>query len=72
MLVAWKKCCRCFQSDGVDNPNRAALLSKRPELRGEPAIFEPPQTLQRQEMLRDLGPTQRWLMSRLWTEIKVK
>ncbi|MBL0353664.1 MAG: hypothetical protein WBO95_05995 [Candidatus Dechloromonas phosphoritropha] len=72
MLVAWRKFRRCFQSDGVGNPNRAALPSKRPELRGEPAIFQPPQTLQRLEMLRNLGPTQRWLMSRLWTEIKVK
>ena len=57
---------------GAGNPNRAALPYIRPEVAGEPAIFPPPETLQRLEMLRDLEPQQRRLMSRLWTEIKVK
>jgi len=57
---------------GAGNPNRAALSSIRPEVAGEPAIFPPPETLRRLEMLRDLEPKQRRLMSRLWTEIKVK
>jgi spermidine/putrescine transport system substrate-binding protein len=57
---------------GAGNPNRAALSSIRPEVAGEPAIFPPPETLRHLEMLRDLEPKQRRLMSRLWTEIKVK
>ena len=57
---------------GAGNPNRAALPFIRPEVAGEPAIFPPPETLGRLEMLRDLEPKQRRLMSRLWTEIKVK
>jgi spermidine/putrescine transport system substrate-binding protein len=39
---------------------------------GEPALFPPPEALERLEMLRDLEPKQRRLMSRLWTEIKVR
>ena len=57
---------------GAGNPNRAALPHIRPEVAGEPAIFPPPEALERLEMLRDLEPKQRRLMSRLWTEIKVK
>ena len=57
---------------GAGNPNRAARAAIRPEIAGEPAIFPPPETLQHLEMLRDLDPRQRRLLSRLWTEIKVK
>ena len=57
---------------GAGNPNRAALPYIRPEVGGETAIFPPAETLRRLEMLRDLEPKQRRLMSRLWTEIKVK
>lgn len=57
---------------GAGTPNRAALPYIRPEVAGERAIFPPPETLRRLEMLRDLEPAQRRLMSRLWTEIKVK
>jgi len=57
---------------GAGNPNQAALPFIRPEVAGDPALFPPPETLKRLEMLRDLEPKQRRLMSRLWTEIKVK
>jgi spermidine/putrescine transport system substrate-binding protein len=57
---------------GAGNPNRAALPFIKPEVAGEAAIFPPPETLAQLEMLRDLEPRQRRLMSRLWTEIKVK
>lgn len=57
---------------GAGNPNRAALPYIRPEVAGEVSIFPPPEALKRLEMLRDLEPKQRRLMSRLWTEIKVK
>ena len=57
---------------GAGNPNLAALPYIRPELAGEPAIFPPPEDRRRLEMLHDLDPKQRRLLSRLWTEIKVK
>jgi len=57
---------------GAGNPNRAALPYIRPDVADEPAIFPPPDTRARLEMLHDLEPKQRRLMSRLWTEIKVK
>ncbi len=57
---------------GAGNPNAAALAHIRPEVAGEGAIFPTPTDLKRLEMLRDLEPRQRRLMSRLWTEIKVR
>ena len=57
---------------GAGNPNPAALPYIRPELAGEPAIFPPSADRRRLEMLHDLDPKQRRLLSRLWTEIKVK
>lgn len=57
---------------GAGNPNAAARVHIRPEVAGEAAIFPPPAERQRLEMLRDLEPKERRLMSRLWTEIKVK
>ena len=57
---------------GAGNPNTAAIPHIHPEIAGEPAIFPPATDLQRLEMLRDLKPQERRLMSRLWTEIKVR
>lgn len=57
---------------GAGNPNAAALVHIRPEVASEGAIFPTPTQLKRLEMLRDLDPKQRRLMSRLWTEIKVR
>ncbi|HJV93071.1 MAG TPA: spermidine/putrescine ABC transporter substrate-binding protein, partial [Azonexus sp.] len=57
---------------GAGNPNAAALPHIRPALAGEAAIFPPPAERTRLEMLRDLEPRQRRLLSRLWTEIKVR
>ena len=44
----------------------------RPDVAGERALFPNREDLARLEMLRDLEPKQRRLMSRLWTEIKVR
>ncbi|MFB0936845.1 MAG: spermidine/putrescine ABC transporter substrate-binding protein [Propionivibrio sp.] len=57
---------------GAGNPNAAAVPYIRPEIAGERAIFPTSADMPRLEMLRDLEPHQRRLMSRLWTEIKVK
>lgn len=57
---------------GAGNPNAAAIPHIRPALAGEAAIFPPPAARTRLEMLRDLEPRQRRLLSRLWTEIKVR
>ncbi|HJW26751.1 MAG TPA: spermidine/putrescine ABC transporter substrate-binding protein [Rhodocyclaceae bacterium] len=57
---------------GAGNPNAAAIPHIRPQVAGEAAIFPTPADLERLEMLRDLEPKERRLLSRLWTEIKVK
>jgi spermidine/putrescine transport system permease protein len=50
-------------------PNRAATTLLPPEVRGDPAIFPPPEVLARTELLRDIGPAT-VLYDRLWTEVK--
>lgn len=57
---------------GAGNPNQAALPHIRPEVAGERAIFPSAGDRQKLEMLQDLEPAQRRLLSRLWTEIKVR
>ena len=55
---------------GSGNPNQEALKFIKPEIRQITAIFPDPQTAKKLEMLKDLAPQQRRLMSRIWTEIK--
>ena len=57
---------------GAGNPNAAAAPYIRQEVRAEKGIFPDAAGGARLEMLRDLEPRQRRLMSRLWTEIKVR
>jgi len=57
---------------GAGNPNAAARPFIRPEIAGNPAIFPPEGDRQRLEMLRDFDPKMRRLLSRLWTEVKVR
>jgi spermidine/putrescine transport system substrate-binding protein len=57
---------------GAGNPNAAALPHIKPEIAAEPAIFPPPETLARLEMLRDFDPKLRRQLARMWTEIKVR
>jgi spermidine/putrescine transport system substrate-binding protein len=56
---------------GSGNPNLAALPFIRPEIAHDTAIFPDPKTRKRLEMLRDLDRTQRRLLSRMWTKIKL-
>jgi spermidine/putrescine transport system substrate-binding protein len=61
-----------FTLIGSDNSNRDALQYIHPEIAQNPAVF-PDRTQQaRLEMLRDLDRHQRRVLSRIWTEIKLR
>jgi spermidine/putrescine transport system substrate-binding protein len=57
---------------GSGNPNRAALPFIDPAIAANRAIFPTPDIQRRLEMLIDLDRTQRRVLSRMWTEIKVR
>jgi len=57
---------------GSGNPNRAALKYIDPAIAANQAVFPAPAIQQRLEMLRDIDRTQRRVLSRMWTEIKVR
>jgi spermidine/putrescine transport system substrate-binding protein len=57
---------------GSGNPNLDALRYIKPEIAHDPAIFPDAQHLAHLEMLRDLDRNQRRVLSRMWTEIKLR
>lgn len=57
---------------GSGNPNMAAKPYIRPELVRNPVIFPDDDTLARLEMITDLNHQQRRILSRIWTEIKLR
>ena len=57
---------------GAGQPNSAAARFIRPDIVNNADIFPPAENLRRLEMLRDLDPRNRRVMSRMWTEIKVR
>jgi len=57
---------------GSGNPNLAARSYIHPEIVANPAIFPDKTILARLEMLHDINHTQRRLLSRIWTEIKLR
>jgi spermidine/putrescine transport system substrate-binding protein len=57
---------------GSGNPNEDAMRFISPEIASNKAIFPDAELLNRLEMLRDLDRRQRRLLSRLWTEIKLR
>lgn len=57
---------------GSGNPNRDALQYIHPEIAQNPAIFPGRKQQARLEMLRDLDRHQRRVLSRVWTEIKLR
>ncbi len=57
---------------GSGNPNRDALQYVEPAIAANPAVFPPPAVQRRLEMLKDLDRNQRRVLSRMWTEIKVR
>lgn len=57
---------------GAGNPNAVAMPLIDPEIAGNPAIFPTLADIKKLQMLRDFDVRSRRLMSRLWTEIKVR
>ncbi|MBI5439124.1 MAG: spermidine/putrescine ABC transporter substrate-binding protein [Nitrosomonadales bacterium] len=57
---------------GSGNPNLDALRYIKPEIAQNPAIFPDAQHQVNLEMLRDLNRHQRRVLSRMWTEIKLR
>ena len=57
---------------GSGNPNRDARQYIKPEVTQNPAVSPGPEQLARLEMLRDLDRHQRRVLSRIWTEIKLR
>ena len=57
---------------GSGNPNQDALQYIHPEIAQNPAIFPDAQHRANLEMLRDLDRNQRRILSRMWTEIKLR
>ena len=57
---------------GSGNPNRDALQYIKPEVAQNPAVFPGKAQQVRLEMLRDLNRHQRRVLSRIWTEIKLR
>lgn len=57
---------------GSGNPNRDAMRYIDPAIAANKAVFPTPDIQQRLEMLKDLDRNQRRVLSRMWTEIKVR
>jgi spermidine/putrescine transport system substrate-binding protein len=57
---------------GSGNPNLDALRYVRPEVAENQAVFPSREQLKRLQMLRDLDRNQRRVLSRMWTEIKIR
>jgi spermidine/putrescine transport system substrate-binding protein len=57
---------------GSGNPNREATPYIEPEIKDNPAVFPTPEVMARLMMLTDLDRQQRRVLSRIWTEIKVR
>lgn len=57
---------------GSSNPNRDALQYIQPEIAQNPAVFPDSTQQTKLEMLRDLDRHQRRVLSRIWTEIKLR
>ncbi len=57
---------------GSGNPNMDAIQYIPAEIADKEAIFPAPEMLNHLEMLRDLDRKQRRVLSRLWTEIKLR
>lgn len=58
---------------GAGNPNAAAMAFVRPHIAANPHLFPPAEVVAtRLEVLRDFPARERRLLSRIWTEIKVR
>ena len=57
---------------GAGNPNAAAIPLIRADIAANPAIFPSPEEARKLQMLRDFDVGSRRLLSRIWTEVKVR
>jgi spermidine/putrescine transport system substrate-binding protein len=57
---------------GCGNPNRNAQQYIRPKISQNPAVFPNHPQQAWMEMLHDLNRNQRRILSRIWTQIKLK
>jgi spermidine/putrescine transport system substrate-binding protein len=57
---------------GSGNPNRDAMPYIAPAIAANRAVFPTPEIRRRLEMLKDLDRNQRRVLSRMWTEIKLR
>ncbi len=57
---------------GSGNPNREAMRYIDPAIAANQAVFPTADIQRRLEMLKDLDRNQRRVLSRMWTEIKVR
>ncbi len=57
---------------GAGSPNAAAIPYIKAEIVANPALFPQPEDVKKLEMLRDFDPHQRRMLSRMWTEIKLR
>lgn len=57
---------------GSGNPNLDAMPYIKPEIAGNTAIFPDRERLSKMEMLTDLDRNKRRVLSRMWTEIKLR
>jgi spermidine/putrescine transport system substrate-binding protein len=57
---------------GSGNPNRAALPYIEPKISANKAVFPDAEGFKKLEMFRALDRQQRRVLSRIWTEIKVR
>lgn len=57
---------------GSGNPNADAMKYIKPEIKALKAVFPDAETAKKLEMLKDLNSKQLRVMTRMWTEIKLK
>jgi len=57
---------------GSGNPNAAAMPFIEAQVKENPAVFPSPEWMQKLQQLRDLPKTERRLLNRFWTEVKVR
>jgi len=71
-MLAGKNSAELTNLIGSGNPNLDALQYIRPEVVQNPAVFPSREQQAHLEMLRDLDRHQRRVLSRIWTEIKLR
>jgi spermidine/putrescine transport system substrate-binding protein len=71
-MLAGKNSSELTNLIGSGNPNLDAMPYIKPEIVGNAAIFPGRERLAGLEMLKDLDRNQRRVLSRMWTEIKLK